>query len=65
MTAVRLNEGANLAFNKPISSKESFKSPETADPLDGLIPATKEVVWVSARTSDIYEFTDKVICKDQ
>ena len=51
--------------NKPISSKESFKWLETVDSLDGHIPISNEVVWVSDRESDIYEFIDKVISKDQ
>lgn len=46
---------------KPIQKKESYKWIESVKDLDGQIKSGVQVIWISDRESDIYDFID-VIC---
>lgn len=55
----------NAHQNKPIEAKESYKWIEAVNALDGQIPDSTQAIWVSDRESDIYEFIDEIMAKNQ
>ncbi len=51
--------------NRPIEEKESYKWIEAVTAIEGGLSPKTQAVWVSDRESDIYEYIDAILAKNQ